>query len=75
MRPDSPPDLDRRGPAAELTLDLRVRETSLALDKAIEAPIQEVFRLLVEDEKRAALVCDDVIAALGEGRRCLVLSQ
>ena len=63
------------GPAAELTLDLRVRETSLAFDRAIEAPIQEVFRLLVEDEKRAALVCDDVIAALAEGRRCLVLSQ
>jgi superfamily II DNA or RNA helicase len=34
-----------------------------------------VFRLLVEDEQRTALVCDDVLAALAEGRRCLVLSQ
>ncbi len=63
------------GPAADLTLELVVRETELAIATAAETPIQEVFRLLVEDETRTGLVCDDVIDALGEGRRCLVLSQ
>ncbi len=63
------------GPAAGLTLELVVRETELAIAGAAETPIQEVFRLLVEDETRTALVCDDVVEALGEGRRCLVLSQ
>ena len=52
-----------------------MRETGLAFADAAEQPIQEVFRLLVEDERRIALVCDDVLAALAEGRRCLVLSQ
>ena len=52
-----------------------MRETQLAIAGAAETPIQEVFRLLVEDERRTALVCDDVIDALAEGRRCLVLSQ
>jgi superfamily II DNA or RNA helicase len=62
-------------PAGEVDLELAVRETELALADAAEAPIHEVFRLLVEDERRTALICDDVIAALAEGRRCLVLSQ
>jgi len=52
-----------------------VRETELTLSDAAETPIQEVFRLLVEDEQRTTLVCDDVLAALAEGRRCLVLSH
>jgi hypothetical protein len=38
-------------------------------------PIHEVFRLLVEDPWRTTLVCDDVLSALAEGRRCLVLSH
>ena len=63
------------GPVADLVLELEVRETGLAIAGAGETPIQEVFRLLVEDEARTALVCDDVVEALGEGRRCLVLSQ
>jgi superfamily II DNA or RNA helicase len=63
------------GPAGEISLELAVRRTELALADAAEAPIHEVFRLLVEDEQRTALVCDDVLAALAEGRRCLVLSQ
>jgi superfamily II DNA or RNA helicase len=37
--------------------------------------IQELFRQLVQDQERGAPVCDDVIEALAEGRRCLVLSQ
>jgi superfamily II DNA or RNA helicase len=63
------------GPAGELALELGVRETGLSLEGAAEAAIQEVFRQLVDDEARTALVCDDVVAALAEGRRCLVLSQ
>jgi superfamily II DNA or RNA helicase len=63
------------GPAGELALQLRVRETTLAPDSAADAPIQEVFRLLVANEERTALVCNDVVEALGDGRRCLVLSQ
>ena len=63
------------GPARGLTLDLRIRETDLAIPTAAETPIQEVFRLLVNNEARTAFVCDDVVEALSEGRRCLVLSQ
>lgn len=62
-------------PAGEISLELAVRETELAFADAAEQPIQEVFRLLVEDHRRIALVCDDVLAALAESRRCLVLSQ
>ena len=63
------------GPAARLSLQLETRETVFSLAPAAETPIQQVFRLLVEDTDRTALVCDDVVAALAEGRRCLVLSQ
>ena len=63
------------GPAGDLALELEVRETELSLDGATEAAIQDVFRQLVEDKARTALVCDDIVEALGDGRRCLVLSQ
>ncbi len=63
------------GPAARLSLQLETRETVFSLNTAAETPIQQVFRLLVENTDRTALVCDDVVAALTEGRRCLVLSQ
>jgi superfamily II DNA or RNA helicase len=56
-------------------LELAVRATQLTFADAGEKPIHEVFRLLVEDERRLNLVSDDVLAALAEGRRCLVLSQ
>jgi len=61
--------------AGGVSLELVVRETELAFVDAAEMPIHEVFRLLVEDQRRINLVCDDVLAALAEGRRCLVLSQ
>jgi len=63
------------GPAARLSLQLKTCETVFSLDTAAETPIQQVFRLLVENTDRTDLVCDDVAAALAEGRRCLVLSQ
>lgn len=62
-------------PNGQVELNLAVRETQLALADAVEKPIHEVFRFLVEDDQRTDLVCDDVLAALSEGRRCLVLSQ
>ncbi len=65
----------KQGPAGALALELLVRETELAVAGASETTIQEVFRQLVEDEARTALVCDDVVEALSDGRRCLVLSQ
>jgi superfamily II DNA or RNA helicase len=40
-----------------------------------ETPIQEVSRLLVENDARTAFICDDVVEALNEGRRCFILSQ
>jgi superfamily II DNA or RNA helicase len=62
------------GPGGEIDLQLTVRETGFATATA-ETLIQEVFRLLVEDKERSALVCADVLDALAGGRRCLVLSQ
>ena len=75
MRPIRHRIASSEGPAGDLTLDLRVRESNLAIAGASETPIQEVFRLLVDNEARTAFICDDVIEALNEGRRCLVLSQ
>jgi superfamily II DNA or RNA helicase len=63
------------GPAREVDLQLEVRETQFAVAGATETPIHELFRLLVEDEQRSALICADVLGALADGRRCLVLSQ
>jgi superfamily II DNA or RNA helicase len=65
----------REGPAGEIDLQLAVRQTAFTIAAAAETPIHELFRQLVEDEARSNLVCADVIAALAEGRRCLVLSQ
>ena len=65
----------REGPAGEIDLQLKVRETAFTVAGAAETPIHELFRLLVENEQRSALVCTDVIDALANGRRCLVLSQ
>ncbi len=63
------------GPAREIDLQLKVRETQFAVAGAAETPIHELFRLLIEDEERSTFVCEDVLGALAEGRRCLVLSQ
>lgn len=52
------------GPAREVYLRLDVRETQFAVAGATETPIHELFRRLVEDDERTALVCDDVIKAL-----------
>ena len=60
---------------SELILQLGVRETSVTLDMSEETPIQQLLGALTHEEDRNAIVCDDVLRALAEGRRCLVLSQ
>ncbi len=55
--------------------ELIVRETPFAFTGLGDVSIQEIFRALVADQGRTALVADDVIHALGAGRRCLVLSE
>lgn len=64
-----------QGPAARLSMRLETREIPLSIEGANALSIQQVFRRLVEDPERTAMVCDDVVAAVREGRRCLVLSQ
>lgn len=63
-----------QGPSS-LSLRLFPRETSFSLPSDTEVPIQEVFRRVVQDEERSALVVNDVLAALRRGRRCLILSH
>ena len=53
---------------------LFVRETPFTfLDE--NPPIQELFRCLVRDDARNALIQADVCQALAQGRRCLILSH
>ncbi|HLC25216.1 MAG TPA: DEAD/DEAH box helicase family protein, partial [bacterium] len=59
----------------DLRLELLVRETNFRLEAPEETPIQDVFRALVHDGERSRAICQDISEALGEGRRCLVLSQ
>lgn len=58
-----------------LRLDLIVRDTALTFAGEQDASIQDIFRAIVDDASRTALVCDDVLAAVARGRRCLVLSE
>lgn len=60
---------------ADLGLELIVRETSFTFTGPEGASIQEVFRSLVSDEARTALIAEDITGALSAGRRCLVLSE
>lgn len=58
-----------------LRLDLTVRDTALTVAGEQDASIQDIFRAVVNDAARTELVCDDVLAAVARGRRCLVLSE
>ncbi len=60
-----------------LLLRLNIRETAFVSQSNGETllPIQEVFRNLVLDDARNALIEEDVLAALSRGRRCLILSH
>ncbi len=63
------------GLRTDLIKQLIVRETCFTQLSDEQKPIQEVFRLLVHDEARNALIQQDVLSAVAEGRRCLILSQ
>lgn len=58
-------------------LDLRliVRETSLEYRDGEDIQIQDVFRELIRDSDRTSNICADVLEALREGRRILILSE
>jgi len=53
---------------------LFVRETPFIFPDE-DAPIQEIFRCLVRHDARNELIRTDVVQALTEGRRCLILSH
>ncbi len=59
----------------ELELELHIRHTNLALKGSEELSIQDVFRALVDDNERSRSIVRDVVRALSDRRRCLVLSQ
>jgi superfamily II DNA or RNA helicase len=54
---------------------LAVRETDFVSPYGDGDKIQELFRELVHDEGRNALIERDILAALKAGRRCLILSH
>jgi superfamily II DNA or RNA helicase len=58
-----------------LTLRLLTHETEFEYLTDDDTNIQEVFRALVQDQDRSKRICQDALKALGEGRRCLVLSE
>ncbi len=64
-----------RGAFDDLVRDLVVRETSFLFQGTEDTPVQEVFRAAVHDEGRTGLICNDILKALDDGRRCLVLSE
>ena len=61
--------------ASEFSLRLNVRATSFTLPTDESPSIQDIFRSLVKDEGRNALIEKDVIRALDQGRQCLLLSH
>jgi superfamily II DNA or RNA helicase len=61
--------------ASELSLRLNVRETTFTFPNGDSSTIHDIFRSLVNDEERNILIEEDVLSALRDGRRCLILSQ
>lgn len=58
-----------------LERELVIRETALDPKLGDDAPIQEVYRALAEDEERNRRICDDVREAVAERRNCIVLTE
>jgi superfamily II DNA or RNA helicase len=52
-----------------------VRETGFDPDLGVDAPIQQVYRELVEDEGRNRRICEDIREAVADGKSCLVLTE
>lgn len=61
--------------SGELTLEVLVRNTSLTRPADRNESIQDVFHALGQDDARLRLVTEDVVRAVRENRRCLVLSE
>jgi superfamily II DNA or RNA helicase len=59
----------------DLARELFIHETNFHFEVSEEISIQDIFRALVHDRERSNLICQDILTALKEGRRCLVLSQ
>ena len=61
------------------TPQLRVHPTTFAYDGSIDlsmpGAITDVHRALAADEARNQQILDDIVAALGRGRNCLILAQ
>lgn len=55
--------------------ELVVHHTTSRVTDEEAAHIQEVFRVISEDEARTAQICSDVHEACSSGRTCLVLTQ
>ena len=62
-------------PATALRRRLIIHKTSHAASHVDELHIQDVFRDLVADDARTALIATHVAEAVDRGRNCLVLSQ
>ena len=63
------------GSLSELGLELMIRQTGFAFPEGEDTSIQEVFAALVQNQERTARICDDILEALENGGRCLVLSE
>ncbi len=55
---------------------LIVRETGFRASDATRPPtIQETYRALASDERRNALILEDILREIGEGRSCILLTE
>jgi len=55
--------------------ELVIHQTDTEVSEDEAAHIQQVFRVISEDEQRTAQICGDVHDACASGRTCLVLTQ
>ena len=60
---------------ADLSLVLKVRKTQLVVPDDQVNSIQDIFHDLIKDDRRNAMITDDIISATVRGRQCLVLTH
>jgi len=60
---------------SQISKRLIVRDTNTTFPYKSDTSIQDVFRSLIEDKERNGMIVKDVLSALSEGKRCLILSQ
>lgn len=61
--------------SGELTLEVLVRNTGFTRPADLTESIQDVFHALGQNDARLRLVTEDVVRAVRENRRCLILSE